>query len=255
MKPFVDALTGIAPEQKERLYRIRDAYIRRDEAETAAQAGPLFERAFRGTLTFEQVADAFAEGQIGKNTAKELRAQIAQTKAGKGSKFLIQDKRYTDAASALQGLFKNNMGQYFNPVTNALAQVSVWQLQRDWVRYRQTAGDSGDEMAGEVWLQQRSAELYALANRIPVTDQKDAATILTDFAAREDGAQLTDWNKSRITTGTFLKRIAQEHAASKAAGSNQMSEPVKSFLSAYRLNTIADIDAFIAAQSKLPERN
>jgi hypothetical protein len=115
LKPYIDSLHGVAPEKKELLHRLQDAYRTRDQQETAAQAGPLFERAFRGTLSFEAVADAFAVGQISKDTAKELRAQIRVTKSGKGSKHLVQDERYTKATSALKKLFENQMGAYSSP--------------------------------------------------------------------------------------------------------------------------------------------
>lgn len=255
VKPFADALTGLAPEQKERLYRIKDAYVRRDTQETAAQAGPLFDRAFHGTLTFEDVADAFSVGQIGKDTAKELRAQIRQTKAGKGSKFLIQDERFKRAENDLEGLFKNQMGQYFSPVTAANAQVSKWQLQRDWVRWRLGVGRDSSEQDGMIWLQQRSAELFGQAAGVKVAGDpmKQAAQILTDFAAQQDGAQLTDWAKTRLVSANFLTRIQSEFAASQAAHSNQFSPAVSSFLRGYRVNP-QDVEKFLQSQSRLPER-
>jgi hypothetical protein len=249
---YADALTGLAPEKRERLYALKDAYVRRDQEETAAQAGPLFERAFRGTLSFEDVADAFTVGQISKDTAKELRAQIRLTKTGKGSKFMIQDDRFKRAENDLEGLFKNQMSQYFSPTTAAQAQVSKWQLQRDWVRWRSGAGREAGEQEGIIWLQQRSAEVYANTMQIPVTSTT-ASEILSNFAAQLDGPVLSDYNKVRLVSGNFLERIAKEHAASVAAKTPQFSPAVQSFLRGYRVLP-QDVQKFLDAQNKLPER-
>lgn len=255
VKPFQDALTGIAPEQKARLAAIRDSYIRRDESETNAQTAPLYSRAFNGTLSLEEVSDAFTVGQISKNTAKELRAQIRLTKAGKGAKYIVQDERFKRESSALAGLFDKQMGQYFSPVQSAQAWVATHQLERDWVRYRMGAGRDAGEQEAEQWLSQRSGELYLQYSGLKTSGdpKKVAQEIIGGFTAQQDGAQLSDWKKTRLVSPTFLSRIQQEYAASQAAKSNQFSKPVQSFLSGYRLKP-QDVEAFIAAQSRLPER-
>jgi hypothetical protein len=256
VKQFADVLTGLAPEQKDRLYRIKDAYVRRDQQETAAQAGPLFERAFRGSLTMEEVADAFSVGQISKDTAKELRTQIKLNKSGKGAKALVQDTNYTKISGDLEGLFKNQMGQYFSPVTAAQATVAKWQLERDWVRFRMGPGRDASEQEAGMWLQQRSAELFAQQSSVKLKGdpQKQAAEILTQFAEQNEQAQLTDWTKSRLVSTNYLARIVQEQAQSRAAKKFSFSPSVASFLRGYRINTPDDVDAFIKAQSSLPER-
>jgi hypothetical protein len=252
VKPYADALTGIAPKEKERLYRMRDAYVRRDQQETAAQAGPLFERAFRGTLTFEQVADAFSVGQISKDTAKELRAQIRATKSGK-SKSLVSDERYTKASTNLKDLFKNQMGAYSSPVTQALAQVASWQLERDWVRFM--TNPANDPQAASLWLQQRSGELYIQYAGVPVTEggTEQATKIVQSFLDQQNQAQLSDWSKVRLVSRNFLGRIQQEFAASQAAKKNLFSDAVKMFLQGYRV-PVTDVEKFIKSQSRLPER-
>jgi hypothetical protein len=253
-KQWADTLTGIAPQEKERLYRIKDAYVRRDQQETEAQALPLFERAFRGTLTYEEVADAFSVGQISKDTAKELRSQVRLNRAGKGAKSLVQDADFKAVASKLDDLYKNNMGQYFSPVTSAQATVSVWTLQRDWVRYKMGAGK--DDPNPHIWLQQRAAELFAKDRSIDLGQdpQAQARKILEDFGSRQDPAQLTDWNKTRIVSTNFLARIQQEQAESRKQGRPAFSPGVTSFLRGYRINTPEDVDKFIASQTSLPER-
>jgi hypothetical protein len=255
-KQWADMLTGIAPTEKERLYRIKEAYVRRDQQETAAQAGPLFERAFRGSLTMEEIADAFSVGQINKDTAKELRSQVRLNRAGKGAKALVQDPYYKDAANKLEGLYKNNMGQFFTPVTAAQATVAVWQLQRDWVKFKLGAGRALGEEEANIWLQQRAAELFSRDVGVPLSaePQKQAQQILADFAARQDPAQLTDWSKTRIVSSNFLTRIQQEHEKSKQAGRSMFSPAVKSFLTGYRINTPEDLEKFLTSQSSLPER-
>jgi hypothetical protein len=255
-KQWADLLTGIAPTEKERLYRIKEAYVRRDQQETVAQAGPLFERAFRGSLTFEEVADAFSVGQINKDTAKELRSQIRLNRAGKGAKALIQDPYYKSASNELEGLYKNNMGQFFTPVTAAQATVAKWTLQRDWVKFKMGLGREVGEEEANIWLQQRAAELFSRDVGVPISaePQKQAQQILADFAARQDPAQLTDWSKSRIVSTNFLNRIRQEHAKNQQAGKNMFSPAVNSFLRGYRINTPEDVEKFLTSQTSLPER-
>lgn len=256
VEPFADKLTGLAPEQKERLFRIKDAFVRRDQQETALQAAPLFERAFRDTLTMEEVADSFSEGQISKDTAKELRALIKQNRAGKGAKALVQDTRFTKAGNDLEALYKNQMGQYFSPVTSAQAWVASHQLERDWVRFRMGIGREASDPEITQWLAQRSGELFASGQTVPITSdpQKQAREIIGNFLASQDQAQLTDWNKTRIVSTNFLARIQKEADLSKKVGRSMFSEAVKSFLRGYRVNKPEDVDAFLAVQSKLPEK-
>jgi hypothetical protein len=252
--PYTDQLTGIAPTEKARLLAVKAAFVRNDAVETSAQAGPLFERAFRGTLTMEEVADAFSVGQISKDTAKELRSQVRLNRAGKGGKALVQDSDFKFAAGKLDDLYKNNMGAYFSPVTAAQSTVALWTLQRDWVKYRMGAGK--DDPSPHVWLQQRAAELFSQDRGIDLSKdpQKQAQEIMADFAARQDPAALVDWNKARVVSTNFLSRIQTEHNKSQQAGRNLMSDGVKSFLRAYRINSQADVDAFLKAQSAFPER-
>jgi hypothetical protein len=256
VQPFADLLTGISPKYKDRLYAIKDRYKQRDEAELAAQAGPLFERAFRGTLTNEEVADAFTVGQIGKDTAKELRAQIKANKAGQGAKGLVEDTNFKRAISALDGLYPNNMGPYFTPVTAAQSTIAKWQLERDWIRYRMGKGRDSGEEERTIWLQQRSAELFAQSGQIPLTGkpQETAAQLITNFAAQREQPVLTDWKATRVVASGFLARIRAEHAKSVASKSLQFSPAILSFLNAYRITKPADVEAFLAAQSAFPEK-
>jgi len=251
VKPYADALTGISPKDKERLYKLKDAYVRRDQQETAAQAGPLFERALRGTLSFEQVADAFSVGQISKDTAKELRSLIRGTKSGK-TKELVSDERYEKASSKLEKMFQNTMGAYSSPVTQALARIATWQLERDWVRFMSKPENAAQ---ANMWLQQRSGELYIQYAGVPIKEGgvEQAASIVQGFLDQQNVAQLSDWKKTRLVSRNFLERIRSEQAASVAAGHDVRSDAVKMFLQGYRI-LAKDTEAFIQAQSTLPER-
>jgi hypothetical protein len=254
VKPFADTLTGISPKDKDRLYAIKNRAKQRDEQELAAQAGPLFERAFRGSLTFEEVADAYSAGQIGKDSAKELRAQIRANKAGKGARALVQDADFTKASSQLDGLFKNQMDKYFSPITAAQATVAMWTLQRDWVKYRM--GEGKADAVPHIWLQQRAAELFANTPTVNLGLEplEQAKEILSNFAAQQNEAKLTDWKTSRVVASSFLARIRKEYEASVAARSIQFSPAVRSYLDGYRINKPADVLEFLNAQSAFPER-
>lgn len=251
--PYVNALTGITGKDKamERMHKLKEAYVRRDQQETAAQAGPLFQRAFRDTLTFEQVADAYIVGQISKDTAKELRGIIKANKSGR-TKTIVSDERFTKAAARLDKMFQNTMGAYSSPVTQSLAQISMWQLERDWVRFM---ADPDPAMSPSIWLQQRSGELYIQNSGVQVSEggHEQAAKIIQGFLDQQTPAQLSDWKKTRLVSPNFLSTIQKAHATKVANPAYQFPDAVKSFLQGYRIESKADLEAFLQAQSRLPE--
>jgi hypothetical protein len=145
------------------------------------------------------------------------------------------------------------------PVTSAIAQVTAWQFERDWVRFMMGEGRDADPNMVGIWLQTRSGELYAQnvggtsMNKLGADPIEQAKKIVEDFTARDNAPVLSDWKKTRLVSANFLGRIQKEHAAGVAAKADLRSEAVKTFLSAYRV-TAADVDAFIKSQSSLPER-
>lgn len=253
--PFATKMLNVDRAEVTKLYRMAKAFQTAANRDDEGVSGNLYERAFENDLSFGDVADAFADGQITVKTAKDLRAQIRANKAGsgrsRGAKALIQDPVFTAFARDLDDMWVKHMGD----VPGSRGVYSRQQLRREWVAFMQSEqGAAATEQEKLDWLQGTVTRVFLRFANSDVSEIRDLAisSPKPDKPKPKEGqAVKPDWRTEEVAPwrGWDLDGFAREWADIKRGARSKFSAAALSIVQRYEL-TGQDIDAFVAAQQQ-----
>jgi hypothetical protein len=244
VKDFADRVAVVDPSQSERIYRVAAAEKRRTEVDDEVIKQGLYEKAFRGTLTYDEVATAYESDDLTDSTARTLRQEIRANRAKRGAaKALTQQPQVQETKTRLRGLFIDQYG-INAPEMRMRAELAVQDLENAWVEWRRGEGASADDAAISTFLQQQTLSIFS--KKADVDLKESTAAVLPRSPSA--GPVPVTWEKGLVTKPAILQglQIHLEHL--KRIPNYKLPDSYGELLRRNGIKNPAEAEAFLKKQ-------
>jgi hypothetical protein len=244
VKVFADQVSAVDPSQAERVYRVWQAGKRRTEIDDEVTKNGLYEKAFRGTLTYDEVATAYEADHLTETTARTLRQEIRSNRAKRGAvKALTQSPLVQETKTRLRGLFIDQYG-INAPEMRMRAELAVQDLEQAWVNWRRGEGANADDATQSTWLQQQTLGIFG--KRADLDLKESTAAVLPKNPSA--GPQPVSWEKGLVTKPATLQGLAIHLDNMKKIPHYKLPDAYAELLRRNGIKNPAEAEAFLKKQ-------
>ncbi len=252
VKVFADQVSAVDPTQTERVYRTFQADKKRTDVDDEAIAGGLWQKAFRGSLNYDDVAAAYEHDSLTEETSRKLRTEIRRNKQGKGAaKALTQEPRLTETKTRLRNLFIDQYGVNKTEM-KVRAEFAVQDLENAWVNYRRGEGAGADDATVNQWL--HDAVTRHFINRA----DSDLRSAFKGAMVPPAGTMFPTpipWEKGKVVDPPFLGTLSAEIEKFHKTPNYRFPPAVEEVLRRNHIKNIAEAEDFLKKQRSFAPSN
>lgn len=236
----------VMPSDAQRVYRAFAAAQRMIDVDDEAVANGLWNQAFRSTLTYDDVANAYENGHLTDETARKMRTEIKRNRSGQGAaKFLTKDQRLMETK---QRLFQRFIDQYgINaPNVKLRAEAAVQKLENAWIMFKRTdQGMNASEDDVNAWLHEAGNTMF-IDNATPGLRKALKGVDLPESTGI--GPQVVDWKKQAVVPPYWLGQLSKELDKYETTPNFRLPPSVEWTLNQLGIKNIAQAREFLQRQ-------
>lgn len=251
-KRFADMVSAVDPTQVARVYRAFDQYKKRTDNDDEVIAKGLWSQAYRGTLTYDSVADAYEAGNLTVETSRKLRTEIRNnTRKGRAAKALTQQPQLQETKTRLRGLFIDQYG-INAPEMRMRAELAVQDLEDDYIEWKRGEGAGSDDAATSQWLQDRTLSIFSKRADL---DLKESTAAVLPKPGASTGPQPVQWEKGAVVKPNVLVGLAIHLDNMKKIPNYKLPASYEELLRRNGIKNAAEAEAFLKKQQSFVPRH
>lgn len=246
-KTFADT---VSPADAQRVYRAFAAAQRRVDVDDEAIATGLWNSAFRSTLTYDDVANAYEGGHLTDETARRMRNEIKKNRAGSGAaKALTQNPRLQETKTRLTRLFIDQYGVNA-PGIKWRAEIAVQKMENAFIEWARTPeGQAGMKPGGDEkmndWLHNATLAFF-LDNATPGLRKALKGIELPEQGST--GPKPVEWQTAPVVPAYWLSQLAAELHKFDTQPNYKLPPAVEEVLRRNGVKNVAEAQEFLQRQ-------